>query len=75
MAWFVKLTMRAVGVAGEIGEHGLGSGERSLGIDDPLDLAQWLEPIGEGFVLSQCLVLTEELQVAGVIGGTELLEK
>ncbi len=30
----------AVGVAGEIGEHGLGSGEGTLGVDHPVDLAQ-----------------------------------
>ena len=28
-----------MGVARQIGEHGLGTGERSLGIDHPLDLA------------------------------------
>ena len=30
----------AVGIAREIGEHGLGSGEGSLGVDHPLGLAQ-----------------------------------
>ncbi len=31
-----------MGIAGEIGEHGLGSGERALGVDDPFDFAQGL---------------------------------
>jgi len=45
-----------MGVARQIGEHGLGSGERSLGIDNPLDLAQWLQPIVEGLALSPVVV-------------------
>ena len=64
-----------MGVARQIGEHGCGPGEGAFSIDDPVDLAQWLEPIVEGVGLSECLVFTEELQLAGVIGVTELLEK
>jgi hypothetical protein len=35
----------AVGVAREIREHGRGPGERALGVDDPLALAQRREPV------------------------------
>ena len=28
-----------MGVAGKIGEHGLGTGERAFGLDHPVDLA------------------------------------
>ena len=38
----------AVRVAGQIGEHRRGSGERALGIDDPLARAQRCEPVCEG---------------------------
>jgi hypothetical protein len=38
----------AVRVARQIGQHGLGPGKRALGVDDPLALAQGLEPLGEG---------------------------
>src|SRR5260370_11973199 len=33
----------AMGVAGEIGQHGLGPAERSLGIDDPFGLAERID--------------------------------
>jgi hypothetical protein len=42
----------AVGVAAEIGEHGLRPGEGSLGVDDPLDLAQRRQMGREGDRLS-----------------------
>lgn len=30
-----------MGVAGQVGEYGFGPGKRTLGIDDPVDVAQW----------------------------------
>ena len=63
----------AMGVAGQIGEHRLGPGEGALGIDHPVDLAQRLQERGERHGLFQRLMLTEELQLAGPVGGSELL--
>ena len=42
-----------MGVAAEIGQHGLGTAERGLGVDDPFGFAQRREPGGEGVSLSQ----------------------
>ena len=52
-----------MGVAGQIGEHGLGSGEGTFGVDDPLALAQGFKPVGEGPGIGECLMLTKELQL------------
>ena len=37
-----------MGITGQVRQHGLGTGERPLAVDDPLDLAQVLEPVGKG---------------------------
>jgi len=37
-----------VGVAGQVGEHRVGSAKRPLGIDHPFDLSQWGEVSFEG---------------------------
>ena len=49
-----------MGVARQIGEHGLRTGERSLGIDDPVDGAQWGQIVGEVPGLSEVLVRAEK---------------
>ena len=61
-----------MGIAREVGQHSLGSGEGALGIDDPLALAQGLEPVGEDVCLGKPLMLTEELQLAGTVGNIVL---
>lgn len=62
------------GVAREIGEHGLGSGERGLGIDDPFGLAQGCQVVCEGTTLDQPGMIAEEQEAAGLVGGRELLQ-
>ena len=52
-----------MGVARQICEHRLGSGEGALGVDHPLALAQRHEPIGEGLGIGQIDVFAEELQL------------
>ena len=52
----------AVGVAGEIGEHGLGPGGGRLGIDDPIGIVPWREVAREGVVLDQVRVLSKLFQ-------------
>ena len=64
----------AMGVARQIGQHRLGSAERTLGIDDPLDPAQRRQIGGEGLVLSELGVIAEELQPAGGVGGGQHLQ-
>src|SRR5262245_40385624 len=58
----------AVCVAGKVGEDGVGSAKRSLGIDDPFDLAQCGEDGLEGLV-------GEELQSPGLVGGVQSFEE
>ena len=57
-----------MGVARQIGEHRLGSGEGALGVDHPLALSQRHEPIGEGIGVGQIDVLAEELQLPARCG-------
>src|SRR5210317_2342017 len=64
-----------MGIAGEISQHGIGSGKGTFGIDGPIDLAQGLEPMAEGLCLSKQLLFTEELQLAGTVGVAELFEE
>ncbi len=44
----------AVGVATEIGEHLLGAGERTFGVDHPLDATQAVEAPGKRRGLGEC---------------------
>jgi hypothetical protein len=48
-----------VGVARQVGEHGVRPGERLLGIDRPLDLAQRREEAAEGSRLGERGVVAE----------------
>jgi hypothetical protein len=52
----------SMGVARQIGEHCLGSGEGVLGVDHPLALARRSEPVGERFGVGQIEVFAEELE-------------
>ena len=36
-----------VGVARQVSEHGCGTGEGALGVDHPVDGAQWSQVVGE----------------------------
>src|SRR6516164_436240 len=53
-----------VGVARQIGEHGLGTGERALGIDEPAGLSERGEERGECFGSGEMRAGAEELQLA-----------
>ena len=64
-----------MGIAPEIVEHLAIPGERGLGIDDPVLLAQRREIIEEGLALTQWLELTEELHLAPVKELLELFEE
>ena len=64
-----------MGVAAEIGQHLLGAAERRLGIDDPVDAPQLVEPVGEGRGLGEAGEVAEEAQLAGVEGGLQVLEE
>ncbi len=64
-----------MGVAAEIGEHCRRPGEGSLGIDDPLDLAQRRQIRGEGVALGERRVSAEEVEAAGLMGCCELLQE
>ena len=58
-----------MGVAGQIGEHRVGSCKRPLGIDRPFDLPQYGEVGFEGCRLGQRGLVGEELQAPGLVGG------
>src|SRR6202007_3456682 len=59
----------AMGVAGKVGEDGVGSAKRSLGIDDPFELAQCGEEGLEGCRLGEGGLVGEELKPPGLVGG------
>ena len=64
-----------MGITGQIRQHGLGTGERPLAVDDPIDLAQRFEPVGEGGDIGQRVKVAVALQFTLVIGGLELFQK
>src|SRR6202035_2783317 len=57
----------AVGIARQIGQHGVWPAERALGIDHPFGAAQWREIRGERLCVSEGGVAAEELQLAGFV--------
>lgn len=64
-----------VGVSGEIGENGLRSGERPLGVDDPLGAAERGERGVEGALLGKRCEFAEEDQGAGGVQACEAVEE
>ena len=54
----------AVGVARQVGQHGLGSGEGRLGVDEPVLLAEGRQDGGEGAAVAQAGMVAEELEPA-----------
>ena len=62
-------------MAGEIGEYGLGSGEGSLGEDDPLGAAQRREGGVEGAFLGKGPELAEKGEAAGRMQGSKAVEE
>ena len=64
-----------MGVATEIGEHLLRAAERRLGVDDPLDLPQFVEPAGEGGGFGKLRKRAEEAEPAGYEGRSEFGEE
>ena len=65
----------AMGVAREIGEHGLRSGEGPLGVDDPFGAAQRRERGVEGAVVCERGEVAEEGEPAGLVQRVEAFEK
>ena len=65
----------AVGVAGEISEHGLGSGEGSLGVDEPVGAPQRRESGVEGVCCGERGEIAEEGEATGCVEGCEAFEK
>jgi hypothetical protein len=53
----------AMGVAGEIAEHMMGTAERWLGIDDPVLTEQWTQEGAEGFFVFQRLERSGESEL------------
>ena len=64
-----------MGVARQIGEHGLWSAERGLGVEVPFDLAQRREIRREGLALGERGVIAEELELAGLVGRHQLVQE
>ena len=54
----------AMGVAGELGQHALGSAERRLGVDDEGALAQRAHALGEGAGVGERGEFAEEAELA-----------
>src|ERR1700722_17262853 len=64
-----------VGVAGEIAQHLLRTAEGALAIDHPLFAVQRPQIRGERLRIDQPGMLAEELQLTGLISGTELVQE
>ena len=65
----------AMGVAREIGEDDLRSGERRLGVDEPIRAAQRRERGVEGALLGKGREVAEEGEAAGCMQGCEAVEE
>ena len=63
-----------MGVAAEIGEHGVRPGEGTLGVDHPLDSGERRQMGCEGVGVLQAGEGVEEAQAAGLMGGGQLFE-
>jgi hypothetical protein len=61
-------------VAGQIGRHLLGAGERPLAVDGPLGPMQWCEIGLERGLVGEVGMIAEELQATGVVRGEEHLQ-
>ena len=64
-----------VGVAGQIGQHLLGPGERPLAIDEPLGLVQRSQIGCEGSRIIEVGVGAEERQASGAVGCEQLVQE
>ncbi len=64
-----------MGVAREIGEHRLGTGEGLFGVDHPLGIVPWREVAREGVALGQVREIGKEVQAAGTVSGAEHFQK
>ena len=66
---------RAMRVAGEIGEHALGSAERRLGVDDEGALAQRAHPLGEDGRIGKPGQIAEEAEFTAPEGCVQAFEE
>ena len=64
-----------MGVARKVGQHGLGSTERRLGVNHPFELAYRRKMSVEGVAVCQRRQIVEEAEAAGVVGRDKLLEE
>ena len=65
----------AMGVAAEISQHLFGAAERWLGIDDPVDAPEFVEPGGEDRGLGKTGEIPEEAQLVGIEGIPQALQE
>ena len=65
----------AVGVARQVGQHGLGSGEGRLGVDEPVLPSKRRQEGSEGTAVAEAGMIAEELQPAGGMGVGELRQE
>ena len=65
----------AVGIARQIGQHGLRAAEGAFAVDHPFDPARWRQIFREGIAVREVGVRTKELQEPGGMGGDELFQK
>src|ERR1700731_2055528 len=62
----------AVGIARQIGQHGLGAAEGAFAVDHPFDPARWRQIFREGIAVREVGMRAKELQAPGGMGGDEL---
>jgi len=64
-----------VGIARQIGEHGLGPSERRLGVDDPALFADWREVPQESAPVGKMCQATKECELAVIVQRAQSGEK
>jgi hypothetical protein len=62
----------AVGIARQIGQHSLRACDGRLGVDEPVLPAQGCQDGGKGATVAEVLLIAEELEMPGRMGGGEL---
>ena len=56
-----------MGIARQIAQYGIGAGEGTLGVDDPVGALQRHEPVAEGLGIAECAVGFKKAQLIGAV--------
>ena len=65
----------AVGIARQIGQHGLRPSKGTLGINEPFFLTQRCQEGGKGFAVDEMFMRTVEVELTGLVRGIEFFQE